>query len=80
MKNGDWRDRQTMRFVAPARKDGEFKTGDIVAFADMEWAVGSGEPANILGVYHLALVSGGESWVWARRDDLKLKVPVEMRG
>ena len=69
---------ELMEFVAPARKEGEFKAGDIVEFAGMEWRVSSSEPEKIVGTYHIRL-GHNPKHVWALPGTIKLKVPVEMQ-
>lgn len=72
-----------MTFVAKARKEGEFKVGDVVTFAGLEWRVASEEPEKIVGDYHLRLVAQYRErleTVWVKKASVSLFVPVEMKG
>ena len=87
----EWWHERDMQFVAPARKEGEFKSGDRVSFCDREWIVTPDpvQKVNGAGMYlriHLppdaAESKGGQfcPQAYAPIGMVTLKAPVEMRG
>lgn len=78
--NGSW-----LEFAFPARKEGEFRQGDIVRFVGMEWEVSSGQIGRIGGIQvvyvnsmHFASLDRRQG-MWARPSDLTLTTPTELR-